>query len=68
MKSTVWLQATEVDGDEWTEAGITIERDGGDPEFMDQDIYLTRAEFAGLYDAMKLYVEQGVWSFRTVGE
>jgi hypothetical protein len=66
----VWVQATELNDDEsgWTEAAITIERDGGDEELRDQELYLTPAEFEAVYQAMWLQRNEGTWSHRAVTE
>lgn len=65
----VSLEATELNAaeDDWTEAGVFIERDNEpDPELASQLLMMTPAEMRFLYERMKLYYEQGIWSEGTV--
>jgi hypothetical protein len=66
MSSILSLECTELNHaeDDWTEAGIFIERgpEESDPEMRDQVLLMTPSEMAALYQRMKLYYEQGIWS------
>lgn len=51
--------------DDWVEATLTIER-SDDAKLSFQDIIMTKAEMANVYEKMKLKYEQGIWSTGTV--
>lgn len=68
-KSRISVEATELDEDEqdWTEAGIFIEREGEpDEDLRSQQLLATRAELAAIYARLKMYFEQGIWSIGSV--
>ena len=62
MSSHLSLEATEVVGNEWTEACVTLTSDDG----TEQDLFLNPMEMQTLYARLKLFYEQGVWSMGTV--
>lgn len=68
-ESRVSLEAVELTPDEmsWTEAGAFIDRIGEeDPELAEQVLLMTPEEMRELYERLKLYYDQGIWSFNTV--
>lgn len=69
VKSRVDVEATELNADEtgWVTAGVFIHREGEtDPELAEQYLDLNHGELRALYDGLRLYFEQGIWSTRTV--
>jgi hypothetical protein len=68
-KSRISLEPSELNAaeDDWTEATLTIEReDEPDEDFRYQDITMTKAEMAAVYERMKLKYEQGIWCMGTI--
>ncbi len=66
-QSCVSLEASEVSGNDWTEAMASIDREGEtDPELCAQILLMTPAEMKALYERLNLYYEQGIWSTGTV--
>lgn len=61
VKSSLSLEATQVTGHEWTEACASLSNEDGE-----QELYMTPMEMQTLYARLKLYYEQGVWSFGEV--
>lgn len=63
MTSQVSLEASEVVGNDWTEACASVSNEAGD-----QELFMSPSEMEALYRRLKLYYEQGVWSMGTVSE
>ena len=61
MSSRVALQATEVTGNEWTEACLTLSNNDGD-----QEMWMDPMEMQAVYARLKMYYEQGIWSMGAV--
>lgn len=68
MKTKISLEPTELDEDQdvVTEIGIFLDRDHGEGDLREQMLVLLPDELQELYQRMRLYYEQGIWSFTTV--
>jgi hypothetical protein len=72
MASHITLECSEMNEaqDGWVEATVCIQRgdEESDLELRYQDLILKPAEMAALYQHLKLYYDQGIWSMGTVPE
>jgi hypothetical protein len=68
VKSRISVAPEEISDDNTvTEASISVEReDEKDPDLAYQVIFLTPAELRAVYDRLRVYFDQGIWSSGSV--